>query len=543
MARFRFWTSVMAVLRLLWERFSIGLKLPLLFLVILLASALYSFWFSYKSMKESLENDIDDRLRLCVEAVDAILPDDFHDRALTKDAIPPAEIKAIWERISRIAKEGRLSYLYALARVGDGMRVTASSKVPYFTYYDPAEWPDLSATLADGETRIDEGSDSYGMSRSIVVRRFSLGGRPYCIGADMPIPEIENLERRWFWQTAVTGALAFIMAGISGYLMAVLVTRPLRRLSDFTESIRRGGFASGAALDRSLLPASKHPSDEVCLLARNFSSLREELDAHLRRLAETVAAKERTESDMRIAGKIQQGLLPAAAPVSPRFEIQGEMTPARSAGGDLFDYFPMDAGRLCFAVGDVSGKGMPAAMFMASTLTLFRAYADAEPKNCEPGEFLARVMRRVDAGLAKHNDADMFVTMLAVLLDLDAGEAEILSCGHNPPLLVRPDGSNRFIDLPPGGLLGVDMEMRLEPIRVKLVPGDTLLLYTDGVTEALSPAGVFFGVKRLMAVAAEKPGCGPGELVLAVRDAVFAFSGGADLLADDVTLLALRWLG
>ncbi|MDR1535529.1 MAG: serine/threonine-protein phosphatase [Planctomycetota bacterium] len=528
-------------LRRLWERFSVGVKLPLFFLLTVFALSLFFSWFAYTSFDEELKNSIDNRLRLCVEAMSVILPADLHDRALAADSISLNEELAIQLNLARVALEGKLSYLYTLAPAEGKIRVTASNRVPYFTPYEE-DWPDLSATLADGRTRISDGTDSYGRSRSIVSRRFSPGGRAYCIGADMPIPEIEKMESRWLIHVAAAGLLAFLLAGVSGYLLAVLITRPLRELSDFTEDVGNSGF-SGKILDDRFLPVSSRPHDEICLLARNFHNLRGELDSYLKRLAETVAAKERTEGDMRVAGEIQQGLLPVEAPASPRHDIRGEMKPAKSAGGDLFDYFSLDGRRLCSVVGDVSGKGMPAAMFMASTLTLFRAYSDVGMKDDQPGEFICRVMRQVDSELARHNDAFMFVTMLIALLDADTGRVTLVSGGHNPPLRVSPDGSSEFVELPPGGILGAGMEMRLEAATLELSPGEALLLYTDGVTEAQSPAGEFFGEERLRAVLAERAGCDAKTMIRAVLDAVFAFSGGDKLLADDVAAVVLRWLG
>ena len=531
----------MKTIRTMWECLSLRLKLPAIFLLLLMAAEIYSSWMAYHNAIDDFMRMTDGKLRICAAAVDAAIPPEFHDRARTADAVMPEEEARNRGLLASVADEAKLSYLYSLAEIDGRIRVTASNRVPYFTPYDD-QWEALRLTLADGLTRFNTGSDSFGVSRSIITRRVSPDGRIYCIGADLPVPEMERELERHLRSIAATAAISIALVGVVGYVMAMSVTRPLKWLANFARVAGRDGFTSAGRLNADLLPISENPVDEVRLLAKSFDDMQTELAGYLRRLEETVAAKERAEGEMRVAGNIQQGLLPAKPIASPAFAVQGSMTPAKSAGGDLFDYFLLNDRRLCFAIGDVSGKGMPAAMFMSASLTLFRAYGEELAGLADPGEFLAETLRRLDSSLAKHNDAMLFVTMLIGVLECETGMATLISGGHNPPLLSSRAGGAGYVDLPVGGLIGVGLEAEFRAASLRLAPGDSLFLYTDGVTEARSGENAFFGEDRLRELLALNAELEPDAMVATVRDAVLDFSRGEEP-ADDITALAIRWRG
>jgi sigma-B regulation protein RsbU (phosphoserine phosphatase) len=244
------------------------------------------------------------------------------------------------------------------------------------------------------------------------------------------------------------------------------------------------------------------------------------------------------QQELSIATRIQQSMLPRMFPAFPErqeFEICAEMIPARSVGGDFYDFFLIDGERLGFVIGDVSGKGVPAAIFMAVSRTLLRATA-------LQGEVPGECLQYMNTVLARQCDPAMFVTVFYGILHTRSGEMEYCCGGHNPPYLFSAaDGSVTAIEDIGGMVVGAFERAQYETGRMRLHPGDALLLYTDGVTEAEDGRENCFSEERLAAVLA-RAGTGPVErMIQEVVGEVRAFSGGA-AQADDITVMALRYL-
>ena len=241
------------------------------------------------------------------------------------------------------------------------------------------------------------------------------------------------------------------------------------------------------------------------------------------------------EKEMRIAHDIQMAMLPKrerGGESFDGFDIAAILEPARSVGGDLYNYFPAGDERLCFAVGDVSDKGVPAALFMVKTNTLLRSVA---------GEVddLQTIMARVNQELSRDNEACMFVTLIVGILDLKTGDYVLANGGHNAPVLMKADGSCAYIESDTGPALGFDESAEFPVMRSRLNPGDTLLLYTDGVTEAFDDRDEMYSDERLVEVLAGMRPAGATvttqELLRSVQD--FAGNHGQ---SDDITIVALR---
>lgn len=320
---------------------------------------------------------------------------------------------------------------------------------------------------------------------------------------------------------AALAALAAIIVFLSRR-----ITRPLVQLADTAGAIARG------ELDVAIDPPRSR--DEIGQLAGAFTRMRDDLRRYVAELAATVAARQKIESELAIALQIQRAMLPAARctlaggrPV----EISAHLQPAKTVGGDLYTYFQPAPSRLCFAVGDVSDKGVPAALFMARTITLLKT---AGREAVGPAE----VLRRVNAELYPENDECMFVTLFFGVLDLETGELVFANAGHEPPLRLAPDGTVQVLELPAGPALGLQRDVALPVNRVRLVSGETLLLYTDGVTDAADPAGRIFAREGLLRAVA---GAGPDAngYTQTVRQHVQTFVAGA-AQADDITIFALR---
>ncbi len=256
-----------------------------------------------------------------------------------------------------------------------------------------------------------------------------------------------------------------------------------------------------------------------------------------RRLMREQAA--RVAGEIGAARRIQLGLLPDPALVvadEPRVRVAALLEPARSVGGDFYDVFRLDARRLAFLVADVSGKGLPAALFMAAVKSQLKS---ATLRGATLGEALARA----DAEIAAHNPEQLFVTVFIAALDAATGELEYAAAGHDRPFVARPGAMPDRLTGAGGPPLAVVERFAYASATRTLVPGEWVLLFTDGVTEATNARGEFFGAERLRtALASAAPRADPGALVERVREAVNAFAGAAEL-PDDLTLVALRWDG
>ena len=248
------------------------------------------------------------------------------------------------------------------------------------------------------------------------------------------------------------------------------------------------------------------------------------------RLVAAVVESKRIEESLRLAHDIQMGMLTRRFPTEG-VSMHAALEPARDVGGDFYDLLEQD-GRVWFAVGDVSGKGMGAALFMAITLTLFRASAESAEN---PAEVLARMNR----ALSRDNERAMFVTVFIALLDLDTGRVTYANGGHNPPYVLRAEGGLECLENAASPALGVLEEAKYANSDLTLRAGDGMFLYTDGVTEAQAPNESFYGIERLETLLRGLALASPAECVDRVVGAVNGFASGAPP-ADDLTVLALR---
>jgi sigma-B regulation protein RsbU (phosphoserine phosphatase) len=313
-------------------------------------------------------------------------------------------------------------------------------------------------------------------------------------------------------------------------LIAGSITRPLRVLSGATEEI------AGGNLDIDLPPIRSR--DEVGKLADSFNYMKNSLKQYIEELKETTAAKERIESELKIAHDIQMGILPKIFPPFPdshEFDIYATLEPAKEVGGDLYDFFFMDEDHLCFAVGDVSGKGVPAALFMAVTKTLVKMKATQ-------GLTPHMVLTRVNEDLSLDNPSLMFVTLFLGILNVRTGELEYCNGGHNPPYLIHNNGRVVPLETTHGMALGVMEDFVYQSRTIVLGKGEAIFLYTDGVTEAMDRGENLFSEKRLereLDVLRDAP---VEEMAAGIMREVNTFSQGVPQ-TDDITMMALRFKG
>ena len=273
----------------------------------------------------------------------------------------------------------------------------------------------------------------------------------------------------------------------------------------------------------------------------DFADLQVTIDRTLRHMVEwrdVLSSRDKLvalQNELDIANQMQQSILPTVFPQSPEYGVFASMEPARNVGGDFYDVIRLDDGRIGLAVADVSDKGVPAALMMMSSRTLLKGAAIG---NLEPG----KVLQEVNDLLNNENEAAMFVTVFYVVYDPATGEFTYANGGHNPPLVIHADGSSDLLPLTNGIALGVAPGIEYEQKTVVLAPGDTVLLYTDGVTEAMNRDHEQFGVERLKSTFSLAPPTDPRQANDEVFRAVHEFVGDT-LQSDDITCLTLHRSG
>jgi sigma-B regulation protein RsbU (phosphoserine phosphatase) len=238
------------------------------------------------------------------------------------------------------------------------------------------------------------------------------------------------------------------------------------------------------------------------------------------------------QNELDVASKMQQAILPTSFPEGADFEVYGNMAPARNVGGDFFDVISLENGRIGLAVADVSDKGVPAALFMMSSRTLLKgaAIGMGDPN---------AVLSEVNDLLNEDNETVMFVTLLYAVYDPETGEMTYANGGHSNPLVVHADGSSTELPLTGGIALGVMPGLEYRQDSHPLAPGDTLVLYTDGVSEAMNSEGEEFGVERLRQIFADQPPVSARTVNEDILQAVSDFAGDTPQ-SDDVTCLVLH---
>lgn len=334
---------------------------------------------------------------------------------------------------------------------------------------------------------------------------------------------------------ATTGGLLLLGLAITGaviLLVAVRLSRPIESLA-----LAAGSVAAGDLDQKVPEPAG---GDEVATLARGFNRMTGRLRHQMQALADQTAAREAMESELRIARRIQQDLLPRTFPPFPdrtEFDLHASNIPARHVAGDFYDFFFTPSGDLLLVVADVSGKGVPASLLMAVTRTVIRNLAAVELSPME-------IIRRTNQTLLRDSSSEMFVTLFLGLYSPQTGRLRYINAGHPPPVLRSAAAPLNPCEIgpPTAPLLGImdeDAWGGFAEAEITLQPGDTLLAFSDGLTEAHRPgSGDLFGIERLLAAVADAPADADAQaLCESAAAASLAFQTAP---ADDLTVLALK---
>ena len=387
--------------------------------------------------------------------------------------------------------------------------------------------------LADWRKLVSEGRTDSSLEASLlnVVAPIGEEGGELKGGAilvTLPTDHVQAAIQNRIRLAAVVSALVLLLGSVIAIFCAKTISRPIVDLTEMTRRIAGGDFTQRIAISA---------RNEIGTLAASFNEMTRRLNESIEHLKETTAAKERIESELQIAHEIQMSMVPKIFPPFPdrtEFDIFAALVPAKEVGGDLYDFFFIDDDHLCFAVGDVSGKGVPASLFMAVTKTLFRATAG---NGGTPGEILARL----NAEIGRDNESCMFVTFFCGILNIRTGQVHYSNGGHNLPYYLRRDGVSPLENF--GGIsLGLVEQSPYASGRMLLRPGEALLLYTDGVTEAMNLSRTLYSDERLEQFLEKSQSSAPRQIIGDLIADVRHFAGEAPQ-SDDITLLALQYFG
>ncbi|HEU4366747.1 MAG TPA: CHASE2 domain-containing protein [Methylomirabilota bacterium] len=452
---------------------------------------------------------------------------------------------------------------FALAAGADGIAGVQVADLVVATNPDGSVWlryarptPDRFVSAADVLDGVTVRDVFAGKLVLVGVTALAVGDRPVVAGggrrngveihAELIDSVLEGalLARPWW---AWGAERLFLLAGGVVVILTVPIWRARATLAVLLPLLALAGGGSLALYHwRLLLLDAATPSLRLivlfgAMLGVALAEAERQRRALRRQVEQQREAAARVEGELSAAREIQMKSLPRPANVlagETRLDLDAVLEPAREVGGDLYDFFRLDGDRFFLLLGDVTGKGVPASLFMAVSKALYKSTA------LRRGASVATMMREANGEISRDNSGAQFVTMFAAVLDLAAGTLEYCNAGHDPPYVIpRDHGPLSRLAGGHGVPLCVDEAFAYEAARIALRPGDTLCLVTDGVTEAANAAGEWYGRARLEALLAAIPaGAGAKAFVTAIRADVNRFVAGAEP-ADDLAIMVLRWDG
>ncbi|MEQ1861394.1 MAG: SpoIIE family protein phosphatase [Chthoniobacteraceae bacterium] len=436
-------------------------------------------------------------------------------------------ITQLVEEITRIVV-GREGYAFLVDRTGAFQAVPKAFPKPSAPL--PADSPLLALTVEDGP-----GGGHARMPGPLWNRDSVVGFAPIAKGRLIaafvsPTDEAFADAKGVMLQQLALGAAGLVLVFGAIVLVARSVARPIHELSAGAQKIAAG--------DLDLNIDGRGKIAEVVQLTEAFNKMTRDLRLRMEELRHTTTIKERLEGEMSAARNIQMSLLPKVFPAFPdrrEFDVHAVVRPAREVGGDFYDFFLIDERRLCVLIGDVSGKGVPAALFMAVSKALIKA-------NIMRGAPLATAVGYVNDELCEEADAGMFVTLLIAVLDTATGLLEYSNAGHLSPFLLGADGTVGPLDGAHAQALALSKKLPFSTATHQFAPGDSMFLFTDGVTEALSSAREFYTSERLQVILRDACAMPVQRMTRSVIQDVRAFASDQPQ-ADDISVLAVRWLG
>ena len=323
-----------------------------------------------------------------------------------------------------------------------------------------------------------------------------------------------------------------MILGQSLYLHRALL-RPIKQISEEATRFSEENVTAGRKLQDTV-----RSRDEIGQLAASIDHMEEQIQSYVEHLTQVTAEKERIGTELALATRIQSAMMPHIFPPFPErteFDIYACMEPAKEVGGDFYDFSLIDDDHLCLVMADVSGKGIPAALFMMASKIILQSCAML-------GNSASEILTRTNEAVCSNNPEEMFITVWLGILEISTGKLTTANAGHEYPVLKRADGEFELLKGKHGLVIGAMDGVRYKDYELQLAPGDKLFVYTDGVPEATNADNVLFGTERMLAALNEDASAAPEQLLHHVRGAVDSFVKDAEQF-DDLTMLCLEYRG
>lgn len=364
----------------------------------------------------------------------------------------------------------------------------------------------------------------------------SAGNAVCLVGVDIDMTDVMNARHHFLRFLLIFSAVMGVLAVALGiWLMRNTVVKPLKMLSKATDEF--------ADIDedytrKSVINLPIRSKDEIGDLYQKTRTMQLNLLDYMDNLARVTTEKEHISTELNVANRIQADMLPRIFPAFPdrsEFNIFAVMNPAKEVGGDFYDFFLVDEDHLAMVVADVSGKGVPAALFMVIAKTLIK-------NRGQMGDSPSEILRNVNNQLCEGNDEEFFVTVWLGILEISTGKGWAVNAGHEHPVIRRKDGPFELVVYKHSPAVAVMPGIVFRQHEFQLSPGDALFVYTDGVPEATNAAGELFGSERMLRALNRKPAAELTELMENVRSDIDSFVGEAPQF-DDITMLMLEYKG
>jgi len=512
--------------------------------------------FSYATSKSYLEDMYAERVMINSNAIASMLDVEDVKTILAEGGDKTPVYQEMYNLFNQLKKDGDVTFLslvvpdedsvcFYIDAMVEEMGDDPANQLPYgsdILYVDAAN-PDDPADMEKYITIWEKYAENKGIDEPLVTDNdygYNYTGVSVILDENgEAIAEIQYIldmsEVRAYLNSFLINMLLISFA-IIGIIIIVyiffvrkMVTKPVGKLTDFTQEITESGVFENKRI-------AIKTGDEIESLSQSFNFMLAELENYIANLSKVTAEKERIGAELDIAKHIQASMLPCIFPAFPErteFDIYATMDPAKEVGGDFYDFFMVDDTHLAIVMADVSGKGVPAALFMVIGKTLIKDHTTSDKD-------LGKVFTKVNRLLCESNSEGLFITAFEGVLDLVTGEFNFVNAGHEMPFICKAGGDFETHKIRAGFVLAGMDDMQYRAGSMILEPGDKLFQYTDGVTEATNAENELYGMERLGNILNKVKNGTPHEILPAVKADIDGFVGEAPQF-DDITMLCLEY--
>lgn len=545
-------------------RFSLGKKAGLLIVLMMSVLGGCTLFLSYTAYKQVMDEEYEINGRHIINAALSQITVDELKHYLDTKEIDEA-YTAYQQYLADLREAHEVSYVYIL-HLGEvhGTYIFGSDMENVMLgYEEPFDktYQELADQFAEGE-EVDHlvTTGEWGWLMTVMQPVLDEDGNQVAYACvDIPMNRVVQQRRDFLLMLGNSVVVVTILCCVIGLLQTrKRIIIPINQLADATgEFVQADGGSPDAQGGDASVPAEAgmgvvkavmlneesstiqsldiRTGDEIEHLCQSIKKMEQDIYHYIHNLMDVTAEKERIGAELNVATQIQASMLPCifpAFPDCPGFDIYATMQPAKEVGGDFYDFFLVDKDHLAFVMADVSGKGVPAALFMVIAKTLIKKHAQG---GSEPG----KAFETANNQLCENNEAGMFVTAWMGIMEISTGKCVSVNAGHNPPVLYRKGGEFEYMESPSNLVLAAVDGIEYEQAEFQLAPGDTLYLYTDGVTEATDVKDELYGEERLQEVLNRNRGLDPDKLLQKVKEDMDAFVKEMPQF-DDITMLALK---